>query len=54
METVVLIHRQKEVIAMSSFKVFNGKIDIYGDLHLSSTYTGTHKEYVSECYRRGK
>lgn len=36
---------------MSSFKVFKGKIDIYGDLHLSSTYTGTHKEYVSECYK---
>lgn len=33
-----------------SYKVFGGKIHIYGDLHLSCVYEGQHKEYTYECY----
>lgn len=35
----------------SSYKVFGGEIQIYGDMHLSCTYEGQHKDYIVECYK---
>lgn len=35
---------------MKSYKVTGGNILVFGDLHLSSTYTGQHKDYTLECY----
>lgn len=32
-------------------KIFGGKILIFGDLHLSCTYEGQHKDYTVECYK---
>ena len=34
----------------NNYKIYGGKLCIFGDMHLSSTYTGTHKDYMSECY----
>lgn len=33
-----------------SFEIHGGKILIFGDLHLSASYTGKHISYLSECY----
>ena len=35
---------------MSNYKIFGGKIHVYGDMHLSSIYEGQHKAYTYECY----
>lgn len=35
---------------MSNYKIFGGKIHIYGDMHLSCVYEGQHKAYTYECY----
>lgn len=34
----------------STFKVFGGKVHIYGDMHFSCVYEGQHKDYTLECY----
>ena len=34
----------------NTFKVFGGKIHIYGDMHFSCVYEGQHKDYILECY----
>ena len=33
-----------------SYTVNGGKILVFGDLHLSSTYEGSHKNYILDCY----
>lgn len=38
------------ISAKKSYNVFKGKILVFGDLHLSCTYEGTHKNYLMECY----
>lgn len=35
---------------MTSARVDGTKIIVFGDLHLSSTYEGQHKNYILECY----
>ena len=35
---------------MSDYKIFGGKVHVYGDLHLSNAYKGQHKDYDYECY----
>lgn len=35
----------------NTYKVFGGKIHIYGDLHLSCTYEGQHIDYTLDCYK---
>lgn len=37
-------------IERKSYRVDNGKILVFGDLHLSAKYEGTHKNYLYECY----
>ena len=34
---------------IESFDIHGGKILVIGDLHLSSTFSGKHKSYLSEC-----
>lgn len=34
----------------NSYKVFKGRVLLFGDLHLSSVYQGQHKDYTLECY----
>lgn len=34
-----------------SYKVYGGKVLVFGDLHLSCTYEGQHKDYTYECYQ---
>lgn len=33
-----------------TYQVYDGKILVFGDLHLSAKYTGSHKNYIYECY----
>lgn len=33
-----------------SYDIKGGKILVFGDLHLSAKYEGTHKSYIYECY----
>ena len=33
------------------YKVFGGRILVFGDLHLSCTYEGQHINYTLECYK---
>lgn len=33
------------------FSVYGGEILVFGDLHLSCTYEGQHKNYTLECYK---
>lgn len=33
-----------------SYEVNGGKVLVFGDLHLSSTFEGKHKAYLEECY----
>lgn len=40
---------KETVTDRKSFKVVGGKIFIYGDLHLSSTFEGQHINYLEEC-----
>lgn len=35
---------------MSGEKIVGGRILIFGDLHLSSTYEGQHISYIKDCY----
>ena len=35
---------------IESYVVNGGKVLVYGDLHLSSTYEGQHINYLEECY----
>lgn len=40
----------KDSIERSVEEVRGGEILIFGDLHLSSTFEGSHKEYIEECF----
>lgn len=33
------------------YSIYGGKILVFGDLHLSCTYEGQHKDYTLECYK---
>lgn len=33
------------------YKIFGGRILVFGDLHLSCTYEGQHKDYTLDCYK---
>ena len=35
---------------IESYVIHGGKVLVYGDLHLSSTYEGQHINYLEECY----
>ena len=37
-------------VERSIYSIIGGNILIFGDLHLSSTYEGRHKSYVSDCF----
>lgn len=36
---------------LNTYKIFGGKIHIYGDLHLSCTYEGQHIDYTLDSYK---
>lgn len=45
--------KSKVVVAESNrkaYRVNGGKILLFGDLHLSSSFSGKHKNYLYECY----
>lgn len=33
-----------------AYRVVGGRVLVFGDLHLSATYEGKHKQYMFECY----
>lgn len=35
---------------MERYKIYGGKVLVFGDMHLSCTYEGQHKDYTYECY----
>lgn len=35
----------------SKYSIYGGRILVFGDLHLSCTYEGQHKDYTVECYK---
>ena len=36
---------------IESYDIHGGKILLFGDLHISSSFVGQHKNYVYECYK---
>lgn len=36
---------------MEKYRVFGGKVLIFGDLHISCVYEGQHHDYIMECYK---
>lgn len=36
---------------LESCSIYGGKVLVFGDLHLSSSFSGQHKNYVYECYK---
>lgn len=38
-------------MSKDTYKVFGGKIHIYGDMHFSCVYEGQHRDYILECYK---
>jgi predicted phosphodiesterase len=41
---------EEKYLQRGKYKIAGGNILIFGDLHLSSMYEGTHKDYLFECY----
>lgn len=41
---------KSNTIERQTYQVKGGKILVFGDLHLSAKYEGTHKNYLYECY----
>ena len=37
-------------MSSNTYNIFKGKILVFGDMHLSCTYEGSHREYLRECY----
>lgn len=45
-----MARKESDGARLESCDVYGGKLLIFGDLHISSSFSGQHKDYLFECY----
>lgn len=45
-----MARKESDTIRLESCDIYGGKVILIGDMHVSSTFTGQHKNYLLDCY----